>query len=166
MTLRHCTAALCYRSWYRSMQQYIGGDKPILATCILYIFSSDVVRIISLHGAAGVMMSQTMCARHRVWKGRKGSAHAGCQVQQLVGYGPDWAGVQQPSLAGWIRSRCHSNSEVPSFRYPHATYPRIICTPIQHILKIYGLPNGTPWVILNPFLAPCRSLRVEVKDGP
>ena len=57
-------------------------------------------------------------------------------------------------------TRCHSNIDIPPFRYPRATYPRIICIPVQNILRIYGIPSGTPWEILNPLLAPRRSVRV------
>ena len=30
------------------------------------------------------------------------------------------------------------------FWYPRARYPRIIRSPMPHILRIYGIPNGTP----------------------
>jgi hypothetical protein len=42
--------------------------------------------------------------------------------------------------------RCHSNSDMPPFRYPHARF----CSPVPHILRIYGLPNGIPLGILAP----------------
>ena len=39
--------------------------------------------------------------------------------------------------------RCHSNSDIPPFRYHGARYPRIICTPVPHILRICG-PLSAP----------------------
>ena len=38
---------------------------------------------------------------------------------------------------------------IPPSRHPHATYPRIICTPVQRILRIYGIPIvplGKYWI--------------------
>ena len=42
--------------------------------------------------------------------------------------------------------QCHSNSDIPPVWYPHARYPKIICSPVPHILSIYyyDIPDGTP----------------------
>ena len=42
----------------------------------------------------------------------------------------------------WAITRCHSNSVIPPFWYPCTRYPRIISSPMPHVLRIYGIPSS------------------------
>jgi hypothetical protein len=63
------------------------------------------------------------------------------------------------SPAQYLVPRCHSYFDIHPFRHPPARYPRIFGTPVPYILRIYGIPNGTPWEILHP---PSRVAPIEV----